>query len=254
MVQRLTRAEWGARAPLRPLTSLPTARGITVHYEGPKMGNYAHSRCVGIVRGIQRSHMANTAQGWKDIAYNELVCRHGVRFEGRGYDKLSGANGSSAANGGSYSICALIGDGDPLTAELLAGIADAADDYRKRGAGPNVWGHRDHIATKCPGDPLYAQVKAGAFGKNPTPIPSEEDTVTPQDIQKIAEAVATEMWNRPITLEDGKRLTAGQALQLSTRGLVETLDPARYQQLVKDIGRELGQGFDVALTPKGGAQ
>lgn len=252
-VQRLTRAQWGALPPLRPLTSLPTARGVAVHYEGPRMGAYAHSRCIGIVRAIQRAHQANKAQGWKDIAYNELVCRHGVRFEGRGYDKLGGANGSSTANGTAYSICGLIGDGDPITPELEAGIADAAADYRKRGAGATVWGHRDFIATKCPGDTLYGRVKAGAFSKNPTTVP-KEDTVTPQDIQKIAEAVATEMWMRPITLEDGTRLTAGQALQLSTRGVVESLDPDRYQQLVKDIGRELGAGFDVELTPKGDAQ
>ena len=164
MTTRLTREQWGALDPKRPLTSMATAKGCTVHYEGPRMGAYAHSRCAGIVRAIQRSHMANVKQGWKDVAYNELACRHGVRYEGRGYRNEPGANGTSAANRGSYAICALIGEGDEVTPELKAALRDAIDDYRARGAGNALYGHRDHVATKCPGNALYAWVKAGAPG------------------------------------------------------------------------------------------
>lgn len=196
MVQRLARAQWGALPPKRAQTRMPTAVGITIHYEGPKMGAYSHSQCVNKVRGIQRFHMYGGRDDWKDTAYNEIVCRHGVRFECRGYGAKSGANGNDKANAGSYAICALIGEGDDVTPELVAGIKDACDDYRRHGAGSKVWGHRDHVATSCCGDPLYRHVKAGTFSPStpkPTPpVPEEDDDMKLTDIVTVLKEDGTE--------------------------------------------------------------
>lgn len=200
MVQRLTRAQWGALPPKRAQTRMPTAAGVTIHYEGPKMGAYSHSQCINKVRGIQRFHMYGGRDDWKDTAYNEIVCRHGVRFECRGYGAKSGANGNDKANAGSYAICALIGEGDDVTPELVAGIKDACDDYRRHGAGPKVWGHRDHVATSCCGDPLYRHVKAGTFSPgapSPAPVPEEDDDMKLTDKVEVRNITTGEIEEIP---------------------------------------------------------
>lgn len=165
MGERVSRAEWGARLATGSMNVIGgNPEGCTVHWEGPKMGSFPHSLCAGKVRGIQRFHQVT--RGWSDIAYNEVVCPHGVRFEGRGYGVGSAANGTTAANKASYAICVLVGQGDTIAPVVLDAVADAVADYRKYGkAGNVVKGHRDWFNTACPGDFLYAEVKKGTFGK-----------------------------------------------------------------------------------------
>jgi peptidoglycan hydrolase-like protein with peptidoglycan-binding domain len=141
------------------------------------MGVPEHSSCDDTVRGIQAYHM--DSNGWSDIAYNIVVCPHGYQYEGRGKGKGSAANGTTQANADWYAICALCGEGDPQGPDLVRGLQDAAATCRAWGAGDGSTGHRDHIATSCPGDSLYARVQAGEFtsggtasGGGTTPPPS----------------------------------------------------------------------------------
>lgn len=161
------RDAWGARPPERRADYLESTRGTKVHYVGERVdpelardGN--HDRCAGIVRGIQRFHMDDN--GWLDIAYNALVCPHGYVFIGRGPHAQSAANGAGL-NDDHYAVCALLGDTgliDP-TDEMLHGLRDAIEWLRSRGnAGQEIKGHRDGYPTSCPGDRLYAWVRAGA--------------------------------------------------------------------------------------------
>lgn len=241
----ITRKQWGALPPKRAQTRMPTAAGVVIHYEGPKMGAYSHSQCINKVRGIQRFHMYGGRDDWKDVAYNEIVCRHGVRFECRGFGAKSGANGNDAANAKAYAICALIGEGDPVTPELVAGIKDACDDYRRHGAGPKVWAHRDFVATECCGDPLYALVKAGAFSPSPagsgggsttSPTPGgasgggtfeEDDMPEPRDLwaykykdrQALGYLVTTDANARAARQYAGEALGIVKALAAKPQGL-----------------------------------
>jgi hypothetical protein len=161
----VTRAHWGAR-PYRPGGNrfTPPIVGSTIHWEGTPSGVRAHDKCAALVRQIQAFHM--DSRGWTDIAYNLAVCAHGYVYEGRGKDRGNGANGDSS-NATRYSICALVGDGDPQPAALLDGLRDAVQLARSWGAGPSVDGHRDHQSTACPGDALYAFVKAGIPAPKP---------------------------------------------------------------------------------------
>lgn len=164
----LSRAQWGAvsaQGTGNALNAVPD--GCTIHWEGPRMGSRPHSECGATVRGIQRFHMQD--RGWADIAYNLLVCEHGVIFTGRGRGKGSAANGTTDANRRRYAICALVGEGDPQPKALLDGLADAVALCQSWGARDAVNGHRDWVATACPGDSLYREVKAGTFGKGDTP-------------------------------------------------------------------------------------
>lgn len=177
MSQWVSRSGWGARPPdgsYNTLASKP--KGHAIHWEGPTMGVPDHSKCDDTVRSIQNYHM--DSQGWSDVAYNILVCQHGYMYEGRGKGNGSAANGTSQANKDWYAICALCGEGDPISDELVAGLQDAGATCRDWGAADGSTGHRDHYATACPGDELYAMVQAGAFratgtpgGGTPTPAP-----------------------------------------------------------------------------------
>jgi len=121
-----------------------------------------------MVRSIQAFHQ--DSRGWADIAYNFLVCQHGLIYEGRGLTRGSAANGTTAANLSYYAICAITGEGDPTPTALISGLQSACQMVRDHGAGSVVVGHRDLFQTACPGTFLYAQVKAHSFGTFATPV------------------------------------------------------------------------------------
>lgn len=161
MKNLVTRKTWGARSP-RSVTYINRfdVRHLVVHYSGMNADEQAsHVNCPGRVRGIQNYHMDH--QGWNDIAYNWVVCKHGYIFKGRGWKARSAATGP--ANGFSVAVCFLGDDTagqDDVTAKGRAAIREVLA-FVKRHA-PNfkdVRGHRDFMATTCPGNELYAFVK-----------------------------------------------------------------------------------------------
>jgi len=159
--------KWVSRADLGwPASAAPdqlTAKGVKIHYEGTKVSCKEHSDCVALVKAIRKSHLANTKENYSDIAYNLLVCQHGHVFEGRGKRKRTGANGDQTLNKAHYAIMGLLGSsGDTVpSGAMISGIKDAVAYMRGYGAGKEIKGHRDGHATACPGEPLYALVKAG---------------------------------------------------------------------------------------------
>lgn len=169
------RDAWGAQPPERDWTWVDSTDGTKIHYEGTYVpadlaGADQHGRCAGRVRDIQASHMANTVEGYIDIAYTAVVCPHGFVFEGRGAHHETAANGNQPLNLGHYAVCAMVGDSGLTvpTTEQLGALRDAVEWLRfAGGAGGEILGHRDGYATDCPGEPLYAWVQAGA----PRPVP-----------------------------------------------------------------------------------
>lgn len=202
MVQFVNRAGWGA-APGQPIRNAMVAKptGVVIHWEGPKMGTYSHSRCAAVVKGIQRFHMGSS-RGWADIAYSLLVCQHGVIYEGRGRGKAQAAQGTTSGNVNYYSICCLVGEGDPQSAALLEGVKAAADMARSWGAGNVVKGHRDFVSTSCPGNTLYSHVQRGTFSKRTVAV------VVKPVVGKI-----TQVLSRKPVLRRGSKSTAVLHLQ-----------------------------------------
>ena len=124
-----------------------------------------HNRCPTIMRAYQAFHMDQ--RGWQDFAYSSGACPHGVRYEGRGKDVRTAAQGTTVGNDTSHATCYLAGDGDPLTDGAKRAFADESarlDGLRR--------GHRDWKPTACPGDPLYAWVHGG---QPTTPTTPEDD-------------------------------------------------------------------------------
>jgi len=179
-MQFVTRTEWGAPADT-PAADMATALGVKIHWIGGQYTTPSHDLCHGEVWAIREEHLADPVQHWVDIAYNLLVCQHGVVFEGRGKGKESGANGDQALNHADYAICAIQGTNETASDALKSGLRDAIEYMQANGAGGEILGHRDGYNTDCPGDELYAWVQAGAPrpGGAPAPTPAPAPATRP---------------------------------------------------------------------------
>jgi hypothetical protein len=123
----IPRAEWGARPPESSTPCDPaTLHGVTIHWFGLPAAAKTHDRCDDLVRAVQKGHMAGE---FSDIAYNHLFCPHGAAYEGRGFNRQTGANGTTAANRHYAAICYMAGHSkaDGVRDEdLLDAVADLA--------------------------------------------------------------------------------------------------------------------------------
>lgn len=183
----LSRAEWGARPPRASAPSI-SSEGLTVHYGGDSPWTSAdrsspeafrastdHNRCASILRAWQSFHL--DGRGWNDLAYNSAVCPHGVRYEGRGVGRRSGANGTNTGNARSCAVVYIAGGTDPVTTEAKAAYLDEAARFGT----PLRWDHSDWKPTSCAGAPLRQWEAEGfaAPGTAPAPPPTTPPTVPP---------------------------------------------------------------------------
>ena len=161
----VTRSQLGWPASAAPTQT--SAKGVKVHYEGTEVSTRLltdHDACIAEWKAIRKSHLANTKEGYSDIAYNYGACPHGYLLEGRGIGKRTGANGNQDLNKAHYAIVGLVGSEgltEPTDA-MLGAIRDGIELLRKHGAGTEIKGHKDGYATACPGPKLYAWVQKGA--------------------------------------------------------------------------------------------
>ncbi len=172
----LRRDAWGARPP-KYAYSYTRAGHVGVHHTASVDDFAAATRaeCAARLRAIQAFHM--DTNGWNDIGYAWVVCRHGDVFQGREDDDDStdvlGAH--DGFNRGSTGL-SLLGYFHPPydqhpTAEQLDSLVDLiAWISGLRGIDPegrslyeafgadvdNVYGHREVKETSCPGDHLFA--------------------------------------------------------------------------------------------------
>ena len=143
------RKQWGARAPVqRTALAAAAVRYFVVHYSAADADEQAnHAICAARVKGIQRYHM--DTQGWSDIAYNWLVCKHGYIFRGRGWKVRSAATGEA----NDYTVaCCFLGDDTANRDDVTAAGREAIYEvWRFVGdRAPNLQdarGHRDFMPT-----------------------------------------------------------------------------------------------------------
>lgn len=202
-MQLITRAQWRARPRGAGAATPFEPKGVAVHWEGSGWTfPWDHATCDDKVRGIQAYHM--DGRGWSDIAYNFLACPHGYVFEGRGLNRRSAANGDTDVNTSWYAVQCMWGTKSGSAPEALLTAARDAIDYCRGagGAGTLLRGHRDMQQTDCPGDQLYAWVRAGAPRPNQPP-PTGEDDMTPEQEKKLAEAHARATWSQDQIEEGG---------------------------------------------------
>lgn len=160
------RTAWKAAPPRDRPTILLASRVVAVvyHYTGADSDEQSdHANCARRVRGIQLFHQQ--VRGWNDIAYNFLTCKHGYIFEGRGIEHKSAATG--AANSHTLAVCFLGDDSvarDDVTPKGREALVEITRwIMQRRPAAKGRKGHRDYMATACPGNELYQYVTSKAF-------------------------------------------------------------------------------------------
>ena len=158
----VSRKQWGARPPKqRTLLAVSAVDALVVHYSASNADEQAlHENCAGRVRAIQTYHM--DGQDWSDIAYNWLVCKHGSIFRGRGWPVMPAA--TYGHNRHTVAICFLGNDTKgraDVTKEAERAIREVYAFVKARTPQDiGATGHRDFVATSCPGDELYAFVES----------------------------------------------------------------------------------------------
>lgn len=166
----ISRAQWGAHstAKAEPLDGTKVV-GIAVHWPGmtsPISGIPAVSSAL---RLWQTYHLS---RGYRDIAYQVAVDQDGNRYELRGLDGRSGANGDADVNVRYGAVLVVLGPGEQPSEAMLSELRSVVADHR--GLFPKstqVVGHQDvrPEPTTCPGPIMEALIKAGALEPGPTP-------------------------------------------------------------------------------------
>jgi hypothetical protein len=177
-----TRASWGARAPSRKLWRADNLTLSVVHHS-VSTNSYSPAEVPGIIRGIQAFHM--DANGWYDIAYNFVVDRYGVIWEGRGGGIGNAVIGGHAKgfNTGSTGVVTLgeftatvptaaminsvgtligwklfIHGVDPATTTVFTSKGNEIYEEGTRLVMHRVVGHRDTASTACPGGQVQGRL------------------------------------------------------------------------------------------------
>lgn len=249
----VSRAEWGARPPKSRVT-IGRSEGMFTHYTaGPR----AASRAAGVaqVRGIQAFHM--DTRGYADIGYSFLVDDEGTIYEGRGWGVQGGH--TNGWNSRSHAVCAILGDGQQPTPQMLAGLRWCHDEHDRRYGRGFHRSHRDVNSTSCPGDILHGWMQAG-MPTGPAPAPAPPAPPIPADqvaaFRRYAAAMTIRALNRHNgVVRQGMTSEGVRAVQhalnivagrtLSTDG---QFGPAT-DRAVKDFQRFLGLGVDGIVGP-----
>lgn len=164
--QTYDRATWNARAPRSPVTVYDHGPDhIVVHHTAsPNSSDLSLEHAFQLSRDIQNFHMDD--RGWIDVGQQLTISRGGFVMEGRDQSLAairSGRHveGAQTANENSHTIGieneGLYSDVNPpdtLIDSLIATMAWLCGAY---GLNPMdaIVGHRDYVATECPGQVLY---------------------------------------------------------------------------------------------------
>lgn len=140
---------------------------LTLHYTGASAINVTKADVPAFIKRIEANHFGRPDEDMSAIGYNFLIDEFGRIWEGRGWSYRNGANGEG--NDISVSVCILVGVKDnKIGPEVINAVRDLRAQVEKRFKRPiTVRGHRDHIATSCPGEAIYKMIRKGVFNAAP---------------------------------------------------------------------------------------
>lgn len=240
-----TREDWGA-APSRGVNfvDLSEKADFLTHHDGAArlhLADKSHDACLERVRAVQRFHMG-PSRGWDDIGYNTLLCPHGRLIEGRGVLAVGAqCPGHNRSGIGSQ---LMVGGSDPNPARMLNRQRKFYDTLvGLRGSSMRKMGHRDGVATECPGDELEKWVKAGmpiigGTGGHTAPIPAPK----PQPAPKPSSGLVVDGKLGPATIKRWQKVMGTEA-----DGVI-----SRPSELVRAVQRHLNaKGARLVVDGKG---
>lgn len=163
-----------------PAAGATIRSGLVIHYDSGNLNlaNRPHTDCITYWRNTRSFHMG-PQRGWADIGYSFMACPHDYVIEGRGLNKQQAAQ--PGGNATHYSVTLATGPAE----DIAPGAINAVRRLRQwlmaspRNNHGRVLGHRDFIATSCPGNRAYALVQDGTFTKAPgtVGVTNPEDAV-----------------------------------------------------------------------------
>lgn len=94
-----------------------------------------------------------------------MACAHGYVMEGRGLFRTQAAQ--PGGNTSHYSVTLATGPSDPITDEQINAVRQLREWLMEPSSSiaGTVLGHRDFVATSCPGDTAYGMVQDGTFAE-----------------------------------------------------------------------------------------
>ncbi|HPB30195.1 MAG TPA: N-acetylmuramoyl-L-alanine amidase [Candidatus Sumerlaeota bacterium] len=174
------RACWSARAP-KSYSYMTSLNRAVIHHtaQATDFNTTSQSTSAANVRAIQNLHM--DVNGWADIGYNFLVDKLGYRFEGR-YNSMTqmtrGAHDGVNTNSFGFNVMGYFHtpyNQQPPTVmrnalyDLIAWrmpnpfTGFGSGTYNSKTVG-YVCGHRNVVATACPGDLMYQYIGTNYTG------------------------------------------------------------------------------------------
>ena len=233
----VSRGGWGADpAYMTWAPQFYPTKKLVVHHTATSDNYTDRAGAEAQIRSIYYYH--SVTQDWGDIGYNFLIDKFGTIYEGRYSRDYAGANptgddatgrgvtGAHTAgwNSGTVGV-ALLGtltthDATPAAraalTRLLAWEAsrnsidpEATQTFVNPVSGaaitsPNIAGHRDYLATACPGDTFYPTLPTirrdvAALIAGPTPAPDTTPPTQPTDLTAIPGRTQVKLtWNAAV--------------------------------------------------------
>lgn len=138
--------------------------GLVIHYDSgnQRLADKPHSACIDYWRRTRKFHMG-PSRGWACIGYSFMACAHGYVLEGRGLFRAQAAQ--PGGNSTYYSVTLATGPTDEVTPAQINAVRQLREWLMEPATSiaGTVKGHRDFIATSCPGEKAYRMVKDGLF-------------------------------------------------------------------------------------------
>lgn len=151
-------------SPHSPASKADPKRGLVVHYDSSNQNLAAksHSACVSYWKRTRAFH-TGPSRGWADIGYSWGCCSHGYVMEGRGLFRAQAAQ--PGGNTTYYSVTLMTGPSDTVTDAQINAVRQLREWLMEptSSISGTVKGHRDFVATSCPGTKAYNLVKDGTF-------------------------------------------------------------------------------------------
>jgi hypothetical protein len=203
--------------------------GFVIHHDNADHPVYpddtSHRRCERFWQGVYDWHTGanpSSPHNWSDIAYSFGICRHGIRFEGLGWNRDQFAGGTDQVTDNLmyrdrywYSVLCFLGGDEEPTAEMLHGVLLLLRDGRESGrCGNRVIPHNLVRNKPCPGPTLTAW----AYGYDNQPL---TDPPLPQPAKKGKHMIWT-------TVEPGGTKTSYYAADGIVLSLHRMSDAARW--------------------------
>lgn len=202
----VTRAEWGFRgwSSAPPSVKLGERRGVALHYNG---GTPVTLVGAAVPRSIDASHRA---RGWYGIGYNYVIDQGGAIFEGRGSTLMGShaATDTKSWNRSHFGIqIAVGGDQKPTPAAYRSALWLIAYLRGITGWKLPVVGHRDLMATLCPGVHIEQWIRGGL------PVPGEEDEMQLSDQITLGASGQRVLGKKTVSVEDALDWTLANVVQ-----------------------------------------